>query len=280
MNGCIRDSFGVITGYDRGKGQIAAELRQMFQDGQRRLRLPVFFSSSPTTPPVMLKVGPDGISVQDRQNLSALIKMITDIGYQEVLVGAFPFGSNWAASWNEWQEDRYRENWLVITQLRQLMDASGLLYKLDLQNEGIPFSFQLMLKAYTHRLWQDYVHSYGPTKTVGFSGQPKVGRIQEIPGVYGGILPEAFDFHLGANADHDLREIDATLRSLNLGNTPIIIGEALYNDAEEASELATAARIIPRRILYLTQWPQTRIPMCPQVSVIPTQFDAYRRHGF
>ena len=279
MDGCSRDDYGIISDYPHNKTAIDGKLAQMFGNGQRRLRLPVFYSDEFHNPTI-LKIGPDGLGQRDRDNFAALIATIARIGFEEVIVGSFPFGPNNAVGWKEWQEDRYHENWTVITQLRQIMDASGLPYELDLQNEGVPFPFQLMLKQYVHRVWQDYIHAYGPTKTIGVSVIPKAGRIREIPGIYDGVLPEAFDLHISDEADKRLLEADGILRTLGIAKTPFIIGEALYNDDTEASELQMAATKIPRRILFLTQWPIVRDSPCKDVSVLPLDFSAYRRHGF
>jgi hypothetical protein len=279
MDGCSRDQYGIVSDYPRNKSAIDGMLNQMFGSGQRRLRLPVFYSDGFHNATI-LKIDTDGLNQRDRDNFAALIATIARIGFEEVIVASFPFGPNNPVAWKKWQEDRYHENWTVITQLRRIMDASSLPYKLDLQNEGVPFPFQLMLKQFVHRVWQDYVHAYGPTNTIGVSVIPKAGRLQELPQIYGGVLPGAFDLHISDDADKRLLETDGLLRSFGIGDTPFIIGEALYNDETEASELETAAKKIHRRILFLTQWPVIRNSPCQDVAVIPLDFSAYRRHGF
>ncbi|MDQ6824866.1 MAG: hypothetical protein M3007_05305, partial [Candidatus Eremiobacteraeota bacterium] len=42
--GCDRETYGVIYNYDTQKSTIDAQLRQMYINGQRRLKLPLYFA--------------------------------------------------------------------------------------------------------------------------------------------------------------------------------------------------------------------------------------------
>jgi hypothetical protein len=279
LRGCDREPFGVIANYQREKATIDDDLRKMFADGQRRLRVPVYYGTDLHIPSA-LPIKDGKLVAWGRDNLRNLISTVRQTGFQEVIVGSFPLGPNDPTHWKTWHEDRYRENFALIGELRKVMDDSGLTYMLDLQNEGIPFAFQTYLLEYSQRLWHEYIAAYGPTKTIGISAISHPGRLREIPTIYNGVFPQAFDLHLYADAGRALRTADGILRGTGVTDVPFIIGEAYYNDPAEAADLATVAGSIKRRILYLTQWPKARTSSFDDVSDIPLSFGSYRAKGF
>jgi hypothetical protein len=41
---CIREPYGVVYNYDTATATIDAQLQQMYANGQRRLRIPIYFA--------------------------------------------------------------------------------------------------------------------------------------------------------------------------------------------------------------------------------------------
>jgi hypothetical protein len=215
-----------------------------------------------------------------RQNLKGLLDALKRSGFEEVEVGFFPIHDNSPQRWTEWNEALYRENFAVLAGLRPIIAGAGMPYRIDLLNEGIPDPKQQILMQYVRRLWSDYTTNFGSDDTVGFSVIPSPVRIAQIPLVYRGIMPKAFDLHPYDNAGSVLENAHAELTRMGLGQIPWIIGEAYYNDGKEAQEIADASAHTRHRILFLTQWPLSRDRNCKDVDVIPLGFTAYRSRGF
>jgi hypothetical protein len=111
-----------------------------------------------------------------------------------------------------------------------------------------------VLLQYARRLWSDYTSSFGKDKTVGFSVIGDLNRIQQIPAVYQGNYPYLFDMHFYENAKQDFINAHNTLVSLGL-TQGWIIGEAFYNDIQEARELEEAVQATGQTVFFVLQWP-------------------------
>ena len=276
LRSCNRSDY-VVAAYRDNQAIIDGQLLRIFTDGQRRLRISVPLTARRTA-------GSEASSTPafHPESVEALLKRIKFDGFEEVLVVVGDSTPS-VVSWQSWDEDEYQRRWTAIRDVRTLLTRSGLPYRLDLLNEGIPAINQPMLLRYTNRLWRDYRQSFGTSDTVGFSviADPQGSRLAQMSKVYDGVLPGAFDLHIYDDASQSFRETNRRLAGLGLGEVPWIVGEAFYNDAVEAQQLGQAALELHRQVLFLLQWPLSRERHCRDVDVsYPLSFDQYGEAGF
>ena len=282
LDGCKRDGSIVIRSYNQQKNIINRQLAGMYTNGQRRLRLPIFFRDGNTTSGLLDSSGGD-LHPQDKANLAAFLAAVKQTGFEQVEIGFFPIGESSPATWKEWKEDTYQENWHLIQNLRPIFAASGLPYLIDLDNEATPASNQKILLQYTQHLWTDYTRAFGKQDTIGFSiiPNPQQDRFAQTAQIYGTNPPDALDLHFYENSYENIINAHNRLSLLGYGNIPWIIGEAYYNDAQEADEIAKAISQTHQKLLFITEWPLTREKTCHDVDVAPpTEFNQYAKHGF
>jgi hypothetical protein len=171
------------------------------------------------------------------------------------------FSSVWIAKWVK----------LILHGcLRPIIASSGLAYRLDLFNEGIPDPSQpVAALQYVQRLWIDYTSRFGKADTVGFSViSDNDRRVRQFPTVYNGNFPNVFDFHFYENAYSNFSVVHQACVDLGLPQS-WILGEAFYDDAQEAKELKQVIRDTGQTVLFLTQWIQKRRFMrqnCPALT--------------
>src|SRR5215472_1019502 len=165
---CSREPYGVIYNYNTATATINSQLETMYTNGQRRLRIPIFFARGINSGTIMDSTG-GNLASQFRSNLTGLLAAIKAAGFLEVEVGFFPQASNDPTSWTTFSSNYFQENWSVIQNLRPIIVSSGIPYHLDLQNEGIPPAGYGALLQYDQMLWNDYVAAYGRNDTLGFS---------------------------------------------------------------------------------------------------------------
>jgi hypothetical protein len=276
VQGCNRDRFALLPDYEQHKDAINARLMAMYQNGQRRLRTAIPLPERP-------RVSTQGNILSDDlgRNVVELLAAIKQTGFQEVelvigSVGPPPF------KWDGWREDLYATRWRYITELRPLFIASGLHYRIDLLNEGIPADNQPMLLRYTQRLWLDYTKAFGKKDTVGFSiiTAPRQDRFGQMPQVYGNNPPDVFDLHIYEDPYNTFLNAHERLTTLGYGNIPWIIGESYYNDGEEAADIARAIQETGQRVLFLLEWPLSKAKTCNDIDVVPLDFGNYIKLGF
>jgi hypothetical protein len=293
INGCDREPYGVIYNYDTQSQVINSQLQQMYNNGQRRLRIPIYHGHGLNTGTVMDSTG-GNLSPQFRTNLANLLVEIRSIGYVEVEVGFFPIGATDPTQWDRngagYSEDSYQENWNVVYNLHSIIANAGFpVYRIDLINEGIPTSAQPALLQYTQHLWNDYVSVFGKNDTVGASVIVDADRISQMPVVYGNSRygnhgsPYLFDIHLydGSNPSQLFMTAYNSLNLAGYAGVGWIIGEAFYNDAVEAQGLQSAIQSTGQTVFYLTQWPLQSSTACQLVSIAGVlDFTNYRSYGF
>lgn len=292
LSGCTREPYGVIYNYNTATAFINSQLQQMYNAGQRRIKIPIYFGHGLNTGTVMDSAG-GNLHPQFRMNLTNLLAEIKSIGFQEADIGMYPVGENVVlnnmTNWSTWNEALFQETWNLIYNLRPIFVASGIPYKIDLLNESIPSKY---LKNYgvslefDQRLWNDYVYTFGKSDTVGFSIIPTSDRLAEVANVYGTSsfgnqgYPNVYDLHIYANANIAVINANQVFNSQG-HNPPWIIGESFYNDAQESSELISGIQATHHPITALYQWPLTRRVVCSDVDTAsPTSFSNYGNRGF
>lgn len=282
---CQRGPYGIIANYRSAKSVIDGQLRAMYHNGQRRLRIPIFHGRTLHGGTNLESVNGD-LSPEYRDNLRNLLAEIHHIGFQEIIVGFFPQGYNQPLHWTTFQPDLYEENWKLIQNLRPLIAGSHIHYRIDLANETSPNAHQPVALKYCQRLWNQYAAAYGTRDTVGFSIVPDPGQLQLLPAVYGDTpfgnhgAPRVLDLHFYKNPGPRFDTAVSILHAAGF-DQPWILGESYYNDAAEAQALRDAIHSTHQNILFLLQWPITSNAACRNVDITPPlEFDQYIAWGF
>ncbi|MEV6610884.1 hypothetical protein [Kutzneria sp. NPDC051319] len=271
--GCSREQYGTVDSFDRGRDVIEKQLSQMYDAGQRRLRIGIFHQHGRDTGTVMDSSTGD-LSPADRRQLTELLAAVKKAGFHEIEVAFHPQGDDSPQDWDAMDEQAYRENWSLIANLHPLIAAAGLPYKIDLLNEGMPMSTEPVLRQYAKRLWADYTAKFGKADTVGFSMTVWIAdRATQLPAVYGSNPPDLFDVHLYGdswNGDEYSQFVQADKKMTALGyRQPWIIGETYFDDVLAAQGIRQAIGATGRQVRYITQWPLSRDRRCADVDVAP-----------
>jgi hypothetical protein len=284
---CNREPYGVVYNYNTATATINSQLQQMYSNGQRRLRIPIYHARGINSGTIMDSTG-GTLAPQFLANLTNLLAAVKATGFEEIEVSFHPQSNNLPTQWTTFSSDYYQENWSVIQNVRSVVAAAGIPYHLDLLNEGIPPQGSAALLQYDQMLWNDYVAKFGSKDTLGFSIIADVAHVGQVSAVYGPSAygnqgaPQVFDVHIYDETGNSFATAFSSLTSQGYKGVPWIIGEAFYNDATEAA--AQRAQIIStgQQVLYLTQWPVTASESCStDVNVAPpTDFSNYAAQNF
>jgi hypothetical protein len=284
---CYREPYGVVYNYDTATATINTQLQQMYTNGQRRLRIPIFHGRGVDTGSVMDSTG-GNLAPRFRANLTNLLAAIKATGFLEIEVSFNPQVGNDPTQWTTFSADYYQENWTLIQNLHPIIAGVGIPYHIDLSNEGIPPTGDAAFLQYSQELWNDYVAMFGSSDTIGFSIIADATHLSQVSVVYGPSAfgnhgaPQVFSIHIYNGTENSFQTAFTSLNAQGYQGIPWIIGEAFYNDALEASALRQAANSTGQKVLYLTQWPETADQSCdPNVNVAPPlDFSNYQAQGF
>ena len=287
---CIREPYGVVYNYDTATATIDGQLQQMYSNGQRRLRIPIYFARGLNTGTIMDSTG-GNLSSRFRSNLTNLLAAVKAAGFVEIEVSFNPQSNNNPIGWSTFSSDYYNENWTLIQNLRPIFAGSGIPYHIDLLNEGIPplaVPGYASLLQYDQMLWNDYVAAYGSSDTIGFSIIADAAHANSVSQVYAKSAygnpgaPPIFDVHIYDETGTSFATAYSALTSQGYKGVDWIIGEAYYNDAAEAASLRQQITTTGQTVLFLTQWPLTSGTSCsPDVNVAPpANFANYQAKGF
>ena len=287
---CIREPYGVVYNFDTATATIDAQLQQMYANGQRRMRIPIYFARGINTGTIMDSTG-GNLSPRFRGNLTNFLAAIKAAGFVEIEVSFNPQSNHQPINWSTFSSDYYNENWMLIQNLRPIIAAAGIPYHIDLLNEGIPplsSGGYAPLLQYDQMLWNDYVAAYGSSDTIGFSIIADAAHANSVSTVYGSSTyrnhgaPPIFDVHIYDETGASFATAYTSLTSQGYKGVDWIIGEAYYNDAAEAASLRQQIAGTGQTVLFLTQWPLTSGPSCsPDVNVAPpVNFANYQAKAF
>jgi hypothetical protein len=284
---CNREPYGVVYNYDTAKATIDGQLKLMFLNGQRRLRIPIYHARGIDSGTIMDSTG-GNLPARFRANLANLLAAIKAAGFKEIEVSFNPQSDNNPVQWSAFNDSYYQENWSIVQNVRSIVAQAGIPYHLDLLNEGIPPPGYEALLQYSQMLWNDYVAKFGKQDTLGFSIIADAAHVSQVSAVYGASqygdhgVPPVFDVHIYDDPAGSFEAAFNGLESQGYGGIDWIIGEAFYNDAAEADALRQQIDITGQKVLYLTQWPLTADRSCsPDVNVAPPMFFSnYRLQGF
>lgn len=266
----------------------------------------------------------------DQQYVDNLSMYLTDIknqGFNSILFSVGPHGCNTPEVWVNWywsckkdidytfmptsttllpdeyddnnpdprwrQMPLWKENWMVLKKISEILEGSGLAYEIDLSGEAIPSDdFESgfaqgciheenpndpeaqCLKHHPEELdlfldriivlldskWNKYVYNFGKTKTHGYSIiAPDLDTAQHrwatMESIYGANnYPNYLNLHMYVRNQNDAKQVFSFFKN-KFPNTPIVIGETYYNDANTAQYLRRGLAETNTNIEYLIQWP-------------------------
>jgi hypothetical protein len=284
---CNREPYGVVYNYNTATATIDAQLQQMYANGQRRLRIPIYHARGINSGTIMDSTG-GTLAPQFLTNLTNLLAAVKAAGFVEIEVSFHPQSINNPLVWTTFSSDYFQENWSLIQNVRSIVAAAGIPYHLDLLNEGIPpLSYPLLLQ-YDQMLWNDYVAKFGSKDTLGFSIIADAAHVGQVSSVYGPSAygnqgsPQLFDIHIYDETANSFAMAFTSLSSQGYQGVPWIIGEAYYNDAAEAAAQRAEITSTGQQVLYLTQWPLSSNLSCSvDVNLAPpADFSNYAAQKF
>jgi len=295
QNRNCREQFGIIANYHQQNvsSTVRQQLATMFQNGQRRLRVPIFHASDLSSGTVLRSAG-GNLTGEGRRNLANFLADIKAAGFQEILVGFHPISRSSPHTWVNYDPAIAQENWNLIQNLRPIIRGANIDYKIDLWNEGAASSTQSFARQYTGELWSLYNAAYGKSDTVGFSvatgsrveaanpdrsviGNLAADRYTVMKQVYdetGYGAPTVWDFHFYDDLDRKFKKVDDAMIS-NGDNTNIIIGETYYQGLTALSQIQSITTT--RDILAVYAWPVTEARGCD--GHVDIRFPAQYHYG-
>ncbi len=284
---CNREPYGVVYNYDPETATIKAQLQQMYTNGQRRLRIPIFHARGINSGTIMDSTG-GNLTPRFQANLTNLLAAIKAAGFEEIEVSFHPQSSNDPVQWTTFSTDYFQENWSLIQNLRTIIVGAGIPYHLDLLNEGIPPVGWAVLLQYDQMLWNDYAAKFGNADTLGFSIIADSAHVGQVSAVYGASTygnhgsPSLFDVHIYDETGASFETAFNSLSSQGYKGVDWIIGEAWYNDAIEAKSLRQEINSTGQTVLYLTEWPLTSNESCSTAVNVapPVNFANYQAQSF
>lgn len=283
---CNREPYGIVYNFNTAEATITGQLQQMYANGQRRLRIPIYHGRGINSGTVMDSTG-GTLAPQFLTNLTNLFAAIKAAGFVELEVSFNPQGGNDPTKWTTFSADYYQENWSLIQNLRAIIAGAGIPYHIDLSNEGIPPPGYAAFLQYSQQLWNDYVSAFGSSDTIGFSIIADDAHVSQVSAVYGPSAfgnsgsPALFDVHIYDETETSFMTAFNGLSAQGYSGVPWVIGEAYYNDAAEASSLRQAVNSTGQIVEYLTEWPITSTSSCSDVNVAPPLlFSNYQAQNF
>ena len=264
-------------------GFVEQTLKQMYSNGQRKIALVLWYvnitedkrlKGAHWTNPVptgyehiyghIIDSAKGALCPQHQKNLKAVLSLIYETGFEDVTIRFAAQGVNNPMEWDTWNADYYRENHDFIVSTKEIADAIlkdkiPVYYDLGLELGGLQGS----CTRYTTQLWQDYIERYGAEDTFGFSFAVEPGRVGRMLKIYkqSGSYPVAYPLDIYNDADKRLAYVAKELEQAGLSDSPIIIQETFYNDAQTYKEIKYAAERFDLNILYIMQWQVERCSM-------------------
>jgi len=262
---------------------VEAQLRQMYQSGQRKVALFIWYmpfdnSLSPQNGiPVIwpdvwgayLNSSGGQLSTQAQSNLKSILGLVQNIGYDQVTLRFAPIGTANPTTWgNIWNETVFEQDEQFVFNTRQLMEntlaGSSIkrFYDLGVEQAGVPHNLNSDGVTYTDgqslqwttRLWADYVHQYGNSDSYGFSIAYSYGTLKSAIAEYdaAGFRPSTYGLDIYNTGQ--VWNVYQELLAAGESSKPVIIQETQYDDAGIVQDFQTALQHIPLTISYIDQW--------------------------
>jgi hypothetical protein len=253
----------VIGTYHENPAGIRDQLRTMYNNGQRRIALFLWYADGYPDSRYyndvyghLVNPNSGRLSAQHRENLINLLNDVRSTGFTHL---QFRFASQGGCE----EGDRYRTCWSFLTSTIQLVvdHTSRIDVVFDLDNEagGSP---DPRAQSIVERYWRDFNKSElkEKIKTYGFSIAAGPGRITKYIQQMEKYGSRPFIYALTVYDDgyQRLKEVANELYPLGELGKGIIVQETFYNDRNQADEFLRASRDFGLPIRFVMQWPMTR----------------------
>jgi hypothetical protein len=288
INGLISET-PVIGTYHEHRDEVATQLREMFEHGQRKITLVLWFA--PLTFPgvqgnrwghVLNSYG-GSLSEQHRQNVVELLALVKQTGYNQI---NFRFANTLTAhvsQWTEWQPAQFQENWAFVDSVRSLVVANTdlpVIFDLGVEQANELLATSQLRQLYLRRTWRLYTDAHGPADCCGCSvlhgAHGLILMLRQFASV-GLPYPGCYCFDAYLDIYRVLTGAAQALRNANEITKPVYIQETCYNDAGMCSEIKRAIVDTPDlNFKCIFQWPRdcSRDPH-DFPDVYPRRYDNY-----
>lgn len=292
----------VVGQYDMAPGMVAAQLKQMYKEGQRNVSLVIWYLAyAPGQWPInevlygaFLDSTTGQLVPQAQQNLIAVLGLIKQIGFSQVTLRLAPVGqaspAHWGNTWNEavFQQDEAFEFSTRQTAESVLAGSSVTrVYDLGVEMGGIPHNLNSdgvtysdgQSRTWTTRLWGDYVRQFGKADSYGFSIAYSFGTLAATIAEYdaAGTRPNNYaidTYEMQTSIVDDLWFSYEELVGAGEEAKPLILQEVSYNDANQSQALQTELQHVPLTIAYIDQWPVS-VSVNDADASPPTDYGSY-----
>jgi hypothetical protein len=290
----LHGSEGIVAQYnDPGRRRrVRTQLAAMYAAGLRSIRILLWHMADASNQDWGVVSSAGGKLAEPYR--SNLVRFVSD-----VKAAGFPlFTVDYAPMWTNspigvygsdlWDPSKFEENWKFLVDTRNLVKQYGPpTTHFDLLSEGPPSVYQPpwvieRLNSYIKTFWTRYADEFG-TSDATFSVLVSAGQLLDrLPQFIETIRSTGRPFPSWIEIKPDwtsslyeeLRQTDAVLTQHGL-TTPLVLGEASYDDSGAAAQIARFMRESSRPIAEVYEWWQRLdVPDTPCISP-PYRGDAY-----
>ena len=287
----------VVGQYHLAPGLVQAQLKQMYQAGQRNVALVIWYmpygpadtAINGVVDGAFLDSSSNQLSSQAQQNLTAVLGLIKGIGYPQVTIRFAPVGDASPASWgNTWREAQFQQDEAFEFSARQVAETAlagsnvARVYDLGVEMGGIPHNPNSDGVTYadgqspewTTRLWKDYVSKYGKADSYGFTIAYSSGTLTSAIAAYDAAGTRPNSYAIDTTVPSDLWNYYQELVGAGDAAKPLVIQETSYNDTAQMSGIQAEIAHFPLTIAYVDQWPVS-ITVANADASPPADYGAY-----
>jgi len=279
----------VIGAYHLYPSVIASDLVSMFEHGQRKITLllwyaPVDFAEDSLWHHVCDSTG-GALCAQHQANLVAILQAVAAAGYNEVHLRFGAQGRALVSTWNGFQQAQFEENKNFTLNTIALAEANKgalpVIYDLGVEHAWEVWDSNPTQRTYCMQLWRAYLNAgRDPAISCAFSSihggnglRPMLGRLRALklpfPGCY---CVDAYGYEYQV-----LTGIVPVLAGFGQAAKPVYLQETYYNDATSCTDVRRAIADTPAlNFQCIFQWPKVRGSEPGGVpDIYPRRFDNY-----
>ena len=218
------------------------------------------------------------LSEPERSNLIRFVSDVRTAGFRRLTVA---FGPQWSNDpigaylptgiEDHWDPTKLNENWSFIADVHRLVTPHAPADTVfDILSEVPPSQYQPQwaidrLDNYIRTIWTRYADTFGLQDAVisviakDGQGPDRLQRLIDTLRSTGRGFPADFEIHAdwtSPEAYDELEAVNDVLKANGLAQ-PIVVGEASYENAAEANDLARFVADSGRRVLEVFEWFQT-----------------------
>ncbi|MBW1298249.1 J domain-containing protein [Aquimarina litoralis] len=277
----------VIGHYHLNPTKVHTQLQQMYQNGQRKIGLVIWYTHFPPYWPNSnthlhtIRSNNSSLPYQQEQNFKNVLQKIKSIGYNEVTIRFAAQGLAHPEGWQSWNETQFQENWNfiynAINTAENTLGNSSLkrMYDLDVEMGG---RFDGQTVPYMDKLWRNFSYVYPNLKSYGFSIAYAPGRLDRLIKnlKQTGRNADEYAIDIYENASQALITIKNELNKNREYGKSIVIQETYYNDKQQYRDFISGIKSNNLNVRFIMQWPWRRGFQHPHFSEnYPKYYDNY-----